>query len=102
MAIHQKAPEQHYTTLMAHSGLPYDINPPPHSTDFICKVVGGEFFFLVCFVLFCFYPHVHVLTYIDADLQFNTYKHAVSMMHISIHKHKKQDQQMSALSLSFS
>lgn len=42
MAIHHKAPEQHYTALMAHSGLPYDINPPPHSTDFICKVVGGN------------------------------------------------------------
>ncbi len=51
MAIHHKAPEQHYTTLMAHSGLPYDINPPPHSTDFICKVVGGDklFFFLFFF-----------------------------------------------------
>lgn len=51
MAIHHKAPEQHYTTLMAHSGLPYDINPPPHSTDFICKVVGGDklFFFAVFF-----------------------------------------------------
>ncbi len=27
---------------MAHSGLPYDINPLPHSADFICKVVGGD------------------------------------------------------------
>lgn len=43
MAIHHKAPEQHYTTLMACSGLPYDINPLPHSTDFICKVVGGGY-----------------------------------------------------------
>lgn len=46
MAIHHKAPEQHYTTLMAHSGLPYDINPPPHSTDFIYKVVGGDKLFI--------------------------------------------------------
>lgn len=49
MAIHHKALEQHYTSLMAHSGLPYDINPPPHSTDFICKVVGRDkLFFLFC------------------------------------------------------
>lgn len=48
MAIHHKAPEQHYTTLMAHSGLPYDINPAPRSTDFICKVVGGDKLFVFC------------------------------------------------------
>lgn len=50
MAIHHEAPEQHYTALMAHSGLPYDINPPPRSADFICKVAGGD-------KLFIFSPH---------------------------------------------
>lgn len=83
MAIHHKAPEQHYTTLMAHSGLPYDINPPPHSTDFICKVVGGD-------KLFVFFPQgANRRGRCDADTTACTQKHKHSSSHTHTHTHKR-------------
>lgn len=82
MAIHHKAPEQHYTTLMAHSGLPYDINPPPHSTDFICKVVGGDKLF---FFVFFFPQGANGRGRCDADT--STHTHTNTNRHPCTHTH---------------